>query len=87
MTNEPGKRLIILLSFCVSILCFFLNLFSGGDILYAAFAAVCVMLVSSLILLQIAKAIVMIMAHYLRTENELAHQSEVENQNLNVKNQ
>ena len=86
MDNEPGKKIIILASFCISALCFFLNLASGGDFLYASFVAVCVMMVSALILLQIAKAIVLIMAQYLEDENNTARMLDIEEHKQNDEN-
>lgn len=76
MNGDPGKKIVMLLSFCVALVVFGWTFLRDSDLLSAAYNALAVLFVSALILLQVMKAIGAIMIHYLQSQNEQARLEE-----------
>jgi hypothetical protein len=66
MEPEHVKRLLMLISFLIALVCLIANLARGSGLLHASFAALCVMLTSALILLVTARAMVKVLAQFVR---------------------
>ena len=75
MNTDPGKRVVILISFCIAILSFLINIIGGEDFFYSSFMALCVMFVSALILLQMGKMVIYVMMKFLQNQKDVEDDS------------
>ena len=69
MYGEVMKRIIILISFIIAVICLLINLSRGNDLYYAAFTSLCVMLGSSLLLYYTIKGVAMILFSHLQNQS------------------
>lgn len=70
MQPENVKRLLMLVSFVLALICLLANLARGAGLLHASFAALCVMLASALVLLHTARSMIKVLARFVRHDSQ-----------------
>lgn len=65
------RRLVIVLATLVAVICFVINIMLGGDFFYSAFMALCVLFVSSVIIMVAFQAVAQVLFKHLEEKRKV----------------
>ena len=75
MYREATKRIVVLFSFALAVICLIVNLIQGSDLLHAAFSALCVMLAVSMVLFYVVRGVALVLYGFLKQQSGRAQRT------------